>query len=347
MNTTHDAERVRRVTLSYASEPGDDITAQMIARYGTADTLNAISGAPPALRGVDHNQILDWQERLTARTQARTPERVMEDSLRHGIRIVIPGDADWPTQLDDLPNPPVALYTKGDLSILERSLGSLVTIVGSRSASNYGEFLTQETVQGLTADGFTIVSGIAYGIEGHAMRSALVAGDNPVAFLAGGPDRAYPAGHQELVDRIAEHGAVVSEVPPGTTPTKWRFMQRNRLLAAASAATVVVEAGPRSGSLQVAAHAARLGREVAAFPGPVTSANSAGTHMLIADGVARMVTRAEDIRQLIDRDGPDATPPGGMSGVARIDAPRASRLAGTASATGIERSERPAVAVGF
>lgn len=346
MNATHDAERVRRVTLSYASEPGDETTTAMIARYGTRQTIDAIDGAPPEIRGIDHNRVLDWQERLSARLKARTPDQVLEASLRHGIRIVIPGDADWPTQLDDLSNPPVALYAKGDLSLLGRDLDSLVTIVGSRSATGYGEFLTQETVQGLTNDGFTIVSGIAYGIEGYAMRSALTEGDSPVAFVASGLDQPYPAGHQELADRIAEHGALVSEVPPGATPTKWRFMQRNRLLAASSAATVVVEAGPRSGSLHTAAHAARLGRSVAAFPGLVTSANSARTHLLIGEGVARMVTSAEDIRHLIDRDGPDATPPGGASGVARLDTVRARRL-GSTPTTEVERAERSPVAVGL
>jgi len=340
MNTTHDAERVRRVTLSYASEPGDEITTAMIARYGTAETIESITASrPPDLRSVDHDAVIDWQDRVSARLQTRTPSGVMEAALRHGMKIVIPGDPDWPTQLDDLANPPFALYVKGDLSPLGRDTSSIVTLVGSRAATGYGEFVAQETVQGLTAEGFTIVSGAAYGIEGAAMRSALAAGDRPVAFLAGGLDRPYPAGHQELIDRIAENGAVASEVPPGMTPTKWRFMQRNRLLAAASGATVVVEAGPRSGSLHVAANAARLGREVAAFPGPVTSANSAGTHLLIADGVAQLVTSATDIRQLVDGATPGAPSPlGGLSSVPRIDQIRSRNLASrsdTAERSGI------------
>lgn len=334
MNTTTDAERVRRVMLSYASEPGDEITTAMIARYGTRQTLDATTGAPPEIRGVDHNQVLDWQERLSARLQTRTPDGVMEACLRHGIQIVIPGDKDWPTQLDDLSNPPVALYVRGDLSPLTRQVQDIVSIVGSRAATGYGEFTTQETVEGLTHDGFTIVSGTAYGIEGQAMRSALAAGDRPVAFLAGGLDRPYPAGHTELVERVAEAGAVVSEVPPGTTPTKWRFMQRNRLIAAASGATVVMEAGARSGSLHVATHAARLGREVAALPGPVTSATSAGTHMLIQDGVAQLVTQASDITRLIDRGAAGgSTPPGGMSSVASITHGRVRNLPDIAPCT--------------
>jgi DNA processing protein len=326
MNATQDVERARRVTLSYASEPGDEITAVMISRLGTRQTIEAVTGAPPEIRGIDHNAILDWQERTDKRLQTRTADGVMEACLRHGIHIVIPGDSGWPTQLDDLPNPPVALYVKGDLSPLSRNLDSIVTIVGSRAATGYGEFVTQETVEGLSRDGFTIVSGVAYGIEGHAMRSALVSGDAPVAFLAGGLDRPYPAGHQELVDRVAEHGAVASEVPPGMTPTRWRFMQRNRLLAAASGATVVVEAGARSGSLHVAAHAARLERVVAAFPGPVTSANSAGTHLLIEDRVASLVTKAEDITRLIDQQGPNPTAPAPAIGVTPIDQARSRSL---------------------
>jgi len=342
MNTTHDAERVSRVTLSYASEPGDDITAAMIARYGSVETVDAItSSRPPDLRSVDHDAVIDWQDRLSAQLRTRTPSGVMEAALRHGMKVVIPGDPDWPTQLDDLPNPPVALYVKGDLSPLGRDTTSIVTLVGARAATGYGEFVTQETVQGLTAEGFTIVSGIAYGIEGTAMRSAIVSGDRPVAFLAGGLDRPYPAGHQDLVDRIVENGAVVSEVPPGMTPTKWRFMQRNRLLAAASSATVVVEAGARSGSLHVAANAARLGREVAAFPGPVTSASSAGTHLLISDGVAQLVTRAEDIRQLVDGITPDRPSPiGGISSVPRLDQARSRNLASRSDTT-----ERTGIAI--
>ena len=317
MNTDHDAERARRVTLSYASEPGDEITTAMIARHGTADTLDAITAASlPALRGIDHAATLAWQERLARRLPDRSASGILEACLQHGIRVVIPDDPDWPSQLEDLPNPPVAIYVRGDLSFLGRRLDSIVTITGCRAESGYGQFVTQETVQGLAADGFTIVSGIAYGIEESAQQAALANGDRSVGFLAGGLDRPYPSGLHELTERIAAQGALVSELPPGTTPTRWRFLQRGRLLAAASTATIVVEAGARSGALHVAAHAARLGRDVAAFPGPVTSSNSAGTNLLIADGVATLVTQAEDIRRMIDRDGPDATPPAAPGNVA-------------------------------
>ena len=151
----------------------------------------------------------------------------------------------------------------------------------------------------LAGQGVSIVSGAAYGIDGAAHRAALTAGGTTIALLAGGADRAYPAGHGELIDRIAASGAVVSEAPCGTTPTKWRFLQRNRLIAALADATVVVEAGWRSGSLNTAAHAAALSRPLGAVPGPVTSAASAGCHRLLREFDARCVTNSADALELL------------------------------------------------
>ena len=151
----------------------------------------------------------------------------------------------------------------------------------------------------LAGHGVSVVSGAAYGIDGAAHRAALTAGGTTIALLAGGADRPYPAGHGELIERIAASGAVVSEAPCGTTPTKWRFLQRNRLIAALSDATVVVEAGWRSGSLNTAAHAAALSRPLGAVPGPVTSAASAGCHRLLREFDARCVTNSADALELL------------------------------------------------
>lgn len=137
-----------------------------------------------------------------------------------------------------------------------------------------------------------------YGIDGAAHRAALGVGGATVALLAGGVDRAYPQGHQELLGAIARSGAVVSEVPCGTAPSKWRFLSRNRLIAALGQATVVIEAGWRSGSLNTAGHAASLGRPLGAVPGPVTSAASAGCHRLLREYDARCVTTTAEIREL-------------------------------------------------
>ena len=134
-----------------------------------------------------------------------------------------------------------------------------IALVGARAATGYGEHVAMEASAGLVDRGFAIVSGGAYGIDGMAHRAALASDGTTIAFLAGGIDRFYPLGHESLLTRIAQTGAVVSELPCGAAPTKWRFLQRNRLIAAASQATVVLEAGIRSGSLNTAGHAAALG----------------------------------------------------------------------------------------
>ncbi len=190
-----------------------------------------------------------------------------------------------------------------------------IALVGARAATGYGEHVAVELAADLVGRGATIVSGAAYGIDGAAHRAAMSAGGMTVALLAGGADRPYPAGHTELIGRIAASGAVVSEVPCGSTPTKWRFLQRNRLIAALSEATVVVEAGSRSGSLNTAGHAAALARPLGAVPGPVTSAASAGCHRLLREFDARCVTNADEVMELIGA--APATlfdmPPGGSS----------------------------------
>lgn len=155
-----------------------------------------------------------------------------------------------------------------------------------------------EASAGLVDRGYAIVSGAAYGIDGMAHRAALASGGRTVAFLAGGVDRFYPSGHDALLNRIVETGLVVSELPCGQPPTRWRFLQRNRLIAASSLATVVLEAGWRSGSLNTANHARDLGRPIGAVPGPVTSAASAGCHQLVREGHAQLVTNADEMAEL-------------------------------------------------
>lgn len=152
--------------------------------------------------------------------------------------------------------------------------------------------------KGLTDHGWTIVSGAAYGIDGMAHRAALACDGNTVAVLAGGVDRFYPTGHDELLGRIAEAGVIVSELPVGSAPTKWRFLQRNRIIAAIAQKTFMVEAGHRSGSLNTAGHALAIGRPVGAVPGPVTSVASAGRHRLIREHGATLITTAEEVNEL-------------------------------------------------
>jgi DNA processing protein len=155
-----------------------------------------------------------------------------------------------------------------------------------------------EFAAGLSGREVVVVSGGAYGIDGMAHRATLASGGSTVAVMAGGIDRLYPAGHEALLSRIVEDGAVVSEVPCGTPPTRWRFLQRNRLIAALARATIVIEAGHRSGALNTARHADQLSREVGVVPGPITSAASAGCHRLLREGGAHCVTSVPEIMQL-------------------------------------------------
>jgi DNA processing protein len=159
--------------------------------------------------------------------------------------------------------------------------------------------VTNELVGTLSDTGYAVVSGGALGIDGAAHRCALAVGATTVAVLAGGVDRLYPAANQALLLQIANSGALISELPPGASPTKWRFLQRNRLIAAVSQATVVIEAGWRSGSMNTASHAQNLGREVGAYPGPVTSPASAGCHRLIREKKAELVCSGADVLELV------------------------------------------------
>jgi len=260
-----------------------------------------------------------------ARTRNLTPEALIgqaRDDLRTaravGARVIGPDDPEWPgpavTSFEGAlargvrgAGPPVALYLRG------RSLVGLpdrgVTIVGSRASSSYGQRVAGEMSHELASRGLTVISGAAFGIDTAAHRAALVAARSQarsaipatVAVLACGIDRAYPEANRVLLEAIAEHGTVVSEYPPGTVPARHRFLVRNRLIAALGTATVVVEAGRRSGTLSTAAAAEQLGRLVMAVPGPVTSAMSVGCHLLLADRFAQLVTGADDVLAALGR----------------------------------------------
>ena len=173
-----------------------------------------------------------------------------------------------------------------------------MAVVGSRSATTYGTDVAAELGAGLARAGRAVVSGAAYGIDQAAHRGALAGDGATVAVLACGVDRAYPVAHRPLLDHLAGHGAVVSELAPGCAPTRVRFLSRNRVIAALSRGTVVVEAAVRSGALNTASWTARLHRPLMGVPGPVTSAPSEGVHQLIRSGAATLVTRAGDVLEL-------------------------------------------------
>lgn len=290
-------ERTARIILAVASEPGDAVTGRMIRTVGASGTVAHVMAAEVPV-GPDGDL---WQRRLAPRIDSGQTQRVLAETERHGMRVLIPGDAEWPTGIDVLGDrAPVALWVKGDPGLLTTPVRDHLTVTGARASTGYGEHVTTELVQSAVADGRQVLSGGAYGIDGAAHRAALASGGSTVAVLAGGLDRLYPAGHTELLTRISKEGLLLSELPPGAAPTKWRFLQRGRLLAALSGTVLIAEAGYRSGSLHTAARAVELDRPVGVVPGPITSAASAGCHRLMRDGLASVITGYDDVRDLLD-----------------------------------------------
>jgi DNA processing protein len=320
-----EAERLARAALSCLAEPGDEVMGALLRTCSPAEIVTALTEgrAPagsaasggegrtgtlfaPAVCGDEDGggrfspRPLDRAlRRWAARLGEVPPERMLEVWRRNGIRLVIPGDAEWPGQLDVLGDArPWGLWVRGDTDLRYACLRS-VSVVGTRAATGYGTHVCTELAVSLAERGWTIVSGGAYGIDGYAHRGALTGSGTTIAVLACGVDSAYPPGHCDLFREIRAHGATVSEWPPGRMPTRHGFLVRNRVIAALSRGTVVVEAALRSGALNTARHARDQGRPLMAVPGPVTSAQSAGCHEAIREWGAICVTDARDVMELL------------------------------------------------
>jgi DNA processing protein len=285
-------------------EPGDATAGRLIEALGADDALEWVSAASGHVDMAHRiettpDDLRDALARWRPRLEQDVADAAFADAARAGVVLLTPDDPRWPRGAADLGwHGPVCLWVRGDPAALSMAVPGLA-VVGARAATGYGEHVAMEIAAALAGRGATIVSGAAYGIDGAAHRAALSVGGTTVALLAGGVDRPYPAGHSRLLDDIARSGAVASEVPCRSAPTKWRFLQRNRLIAAMSSATVVVEAGWRSGSLNTAGHAASLGRPLGAVPGPVTSAASAGCHRMLREFDARCITGPDDAAELM------------------------------------------------
>ena len=288
-------EAFARGVWSGLAEPGDGVAGAFVASFGATEALRILQdGAPPSPRP----ELAEGFERWRPRLDADVARRAFRNATRLGVRLLLPGDAAWPSGVDDLGvHAPLALWCLGEEAAVMR-LSRSIALVGARAATGYGEQVAADAAAGLCDRGFAILSGGAYGIDGTAHRSALASGGTTVAVLAGGLDRFYPSGHAQLLQRIAVEGAVLAELPCGFAPTRWRFLQRYRLIAAASRATVVLEAGARSGSLNTAGHAAALGRPLGAVPGSVYSGTSAGCHRLLREYDAVCVRDAADMAEL-------------------------------------------------
>jgi DNA processing protein len=299
-------QHLTRAALTYLAEPGDPALGALLELCEPAEVLAAIKagtlpgigpgcGDSPARRRALEAALGRWRIRLPWLPE----DGGIAAAHRDGIRLVCPADPEWPGGLDELgPARPYALWLRGQADLRLACLRS-VSMVGSRAATGYGAHVAGEIAADLGERGWAIVSGGAYGIDAAAHRGALAAGGITIAILACGVDYAYPAGHADLFADIAAHGLVVSEWPPGRPPARFRFLVRNRTIAALACGTVIVEAGERSGALNTARHAAQLGKTLMAVPGPVTSAQSAGCHRIIRDWGATCVTRAEDIIEML------------------------------------------------
>jgi DNA processing protein len=295
--------------LSRVVEPPCTELAALVARVGPVEAAERVR------RGkVDENVA----RRTEARREIDCAVRDLELLARRGGRLVTSGDDEWPAlaftafggaAVAAKPQgaPPLVLWVLG-AARLDDVAQRAAAVVGTRAATSYGEHVAADLAVGLAERDVAVVSGGAYGIDGAAHRAALSVDGLTVAVLAGGLDIPYPAGHSALLHRIATDGLLVTEYPPGVRPARHRFLTRNRLVAALAGAAVVVEAGLRSGAANTAAWARVLGRIVGAVPGPVTSSASSGCHVLLRSG-AEVITRAEDVVELVGRIGELASEP--------------------------------------
>ncbi len=300
------AEELARAALTYLAEPGDPALGALLEICEPAEVLAAIKadmlpgigpgcGDRPASRRALERALGCWRARLPGLPD----DSGLTGAYRAGLRLVCPTDPEWPAGLDELGQArPYALWLRGSAGLRAACLRS-VAMVGCRAATGYGAHVAGEIAADLGEQGWTIVSGGAYGIDAAAHRGALGTGSATIAVLACGVDHPYPAGHAGLFADIAAQGLVISEWPPGRHPARLRFLVRNRVIAALACGTVIVEAGERSGALNTARHAADLGRPLMAVPGPVTSAQSAGCHRIIREWGTTLVTRAADVIEML------------------------------------------------
>jgi DNA processing protein len=235
-------------------------------------------------------------EKLISSLRGISGDQVLSEIDKHQARLITPLDQDWPVQVNDLAAPPIGLIIKGNISALhQRSLA----IVGTRNPTSYGAGIAGDFAAGFADREWAIVSGGAYGIDSYAHKGALIAEGVTVAVIASGIDINYPAGNTRLFAEICESGVMVTESMPGQRALPHRFLTRNRLIAAISKATLVVEAAFRSGSLRTARDAAEMFRPVMAIPGPINSPTSEGCHRLIGERAAEIVTSVADAVEFV------------------------------------------------
>ncbi|MFC6017399.1 DNA-processing protein DprA [Plantactinospora solaniradicis] len=315
-----DEIRLARIALAWLVEPGSRSVFRLVERFGPVDALRRLLAGEVA----DQKLRSTVESRLGAGDPWEAANTAAEQTGRMGARLVTPEDEEWPARVQDLKRltlasadrrvdqetaPPLCLWVRGAWP-LDEVLQRSVAVVGSRAATPYGLHVATEIAFGLAERNWTVVSGGAFGIDAAAHRGALNAGGLTVAVLACGVDRPYPMGNTALFDRIADVGLLVSEWLPGAAPLRPRFLIRNRVIAAATLGTVLVEAAARSGATQTLRRALAMRRPSMVLPGPVTSAMSVGAHELLREHPeARLVTGVPHILEEVGRIGADLAPP--------------------------------------
>ncbi len=318
-----------RLIWSQLAEPGDELAGLLLSELGASTALRALRGDG----GVAGSELRLWSllQQNDSTLAAEGSELTTRSALRSGVERWVQRDNNaklvrdlrtwqrlggwiatlsstyWPQQLLDLGNAaPICIWGRGNIESLN-GLEKAVSIVGSRNTTSYGAWITRELATELAADGYRIVSGGAYGIDAFAHQATVeLAESDPerfqfpvtIAVMAGGGDRLYPVGNSSLLKQVIKHGCVISELPPGNAPTKWRFLQRNRLIAALGQTVVVVEMAYRSGALNTVHHALQIGRRVVAVPGSILSPTSQGCNQVIEEGKAEIATSFDALLQL-------------------------------------------------
>ena len=280
-------EQLARACLLSVVEGGHTFWCAEISTHGALAVYNKLLNG-----GYDPIKY----EKLITNLRETNGDKILTEIDKHYARLITPDDEDWPEQLNDLAAPPIGLILKGNINALHQPS---LAIVGTRNPTSYGARIAGEFAAGFADREWAIVSGGAYGIDSYAHKGALIAEGVTVAVVASGIDINYPAGNTRLFAEICESGAMVTEFMPGHRALPNRFLTRNRLIAALSKATLVVEAAFRSGSLRTARDAAEIFRPVMAIPGPITSPTSEGCHRLIGERAAEIVTSVADAVEFV------------------------------------------------
>ena len=280
-------EHLARAALFSTIEGGHTFWCAEISSHGALKVYNKLLNG-----GYDPIKY----EKLITTLRATNSDQILSEIDKHYARLITPADDDWPEQLNDLAAPPIGLIIKGNISALHQPS---LAIVGTRNPTSYGARIAGDFAAGFVDREWAIVSGGAYGIDSYAHKGALIAEGITVAVVASGIDINYPAGNTRLFAEICESCAIVTEFMPGHKALPNRFLTRNRIIAALSKATLVVEAAFRSGSLRTARDAAEIFRPVMAIPGPINSPTSEGCHRLIGERAAEIVTSVADAVEFV------------------------------------------------